>query len=275
MKLFFFTLLFVIIINLIYAQEPRPEWVEQTPYPPTGANFICVYGMGSGSNETEAEVAAWKNALFKSFQEGGLIGIKNQSKTFDKIFSMNDLETMIPTNVLPRRLICQTPQIHLPNNQVKVYILIQVKLDGSKPTDFYDKKIEITCKSQDFEKNLLEWNKTGYLREQDKTKYTNIEIIGIAVAKSDASNGVELSWSDANNLCNSFNLAGYKDWRLPTIDELSQIYHQKNIIGVFSAHEYWSSTRWMSRLYYVIDMSNGKKNYTSGDRHCRCVRTLP
>jgi hypothetical protein len=37
-------------------------------------------------------------------------------------------------------------------------------------------------------------------------------------------NGGDISWSKAVKYCHSLNLAGYSDWRLPSIDELQNIY---------------------------------------------------
>jgi hypothetical protein len=37
-------------------------------------------------------------------------------------------------------------------------------------------------------------------------------------------NGSDISWSKAVKYCQSLNLAGYSDWRLPSIDELQNIY---------------------------------------------------
>lgn len=170
MKQGFLTLLFAVITNIILAQEPRPDWVRQPPYPPRGANFIYVYGMGEGKTEQEAEFLAWKNALYKAFNEGGLIGIPEQAKTFDKIFSMNDLETIVPDHVLPRRLACQTLPIFLSKDKIKVYILLQVKRDGSKPTDFNDYGVQIDCEPKDFKNELREWNRIEYQQQKKDMK---------------------------------------------------------------------------------------------------------
>ena len=274
MKRVFFTLLFAVVANAIYAQEPRPNWVEEPPHPPKGANFIYVYGMGVGVTEKDAELAAWKNALYKSFQGSGLVGITNQTKTLDDVFSMNDLETKIPTHVLPRHFVCQTPQILLSDNKVKVYILLKVKLDGSKPDDFYDKKTKISCKSQDFDNKLAEWNKVQ-LRERDKAKYTNLTAAKIAVAKIDVGKGI--NWESSNNLCKNFILGGDTDWRLPTIEELGTIFSNKDEIGGFSDSEYWSSTQGSSgSRRKTMSMKNGNisDTYSSELNSCRCVRTL-
>ncbi len=45
-------------------------------------------------------------------------------------------------------------------------------------------------------------------------------------------NGSDVNWQKATNYCHNLRLAGYSDWRLPTIDELSDIYDPKvNVAG--------------------------------------------
>jgi hypothetical protein len=43
-------------------------------------------------------------------------------------------------------------------------------------------------------------------------------------------NGRDVNWQKARNYCRNLRLAGYSDWRLPAIDELSDIYDVKAII---------------------------------------------
>lgn len=45
-------------------------------------------------------------------------------------------------------------------------------------------------------------------------------------------NGSDVNWQKARNYCQNLRLGGYSDWRLPAIDELSEIYDPKvNIAG--------------------------------------------
>jgi hypothetical protein len=45
---------------------------------------------------------------------------------------------------------------------------------------------------------------------------------GLTWTKAD--NGSDVNWNQANAYCSNLRLGGYSDWRLPTIDELQDIY---------------------------------------------------
>jgi hypothetical protein len=163
------TLLFSIYLLPALAQEPRPEWVRQPPFPPKSANFILVYGMGTGKTEQQAEFAAWKNAFYKALNEGGLMGIQAQAKTLDGVLTMNELETRIPVNVMQRRLVCETLPIYLAGGEVKVYVLLQVQRRGNISNDFSDYGRLVDCETRDFKDALKEWNK-GAVERQKKER---------------------------------------------------------------------------------------------------------
>jgi len=126
----------------------------------------------------------------------------------------------------------------------------------------------------------------GIIQEQIQAEneigYVDIDVLGIAIAKKDINDVAELSWQDANNLCKNSILGGHKDWRLPTIDELTTIFQIKNSVGGFSNAYYWSSTvdsRYAPIYMKAIHMKKGTTVSRTDSYNtkylCRCVRTLP
>ena len=87
-----------------------------------------------------------------------------------------------------------------------------------------------------------------------------------------------MDWNAANNYCNNLVLYGYTDWRLPTIEELEQMYVNRDSIGGFGTSNYWSGTYsgsyGGSSQYWYIWFSNGSayEGYTSGTYHVRPIR---
>ena len=75
------------------------------------------------------------------------------------------------------------------------------------------------------------------------------------------------SQDDARRFCNNSTLYGFTDWRLPSKDELLQMYNQRYIIGGFGNNKYWSTTQHHYDMYtgddfyYYVDFYSGSTNY--------------
>lgn len=86
-----------------------------------------------------------------------------------------------------------------------------------------------------------------------------------------------LSWEDANSYCINLTFYGYTDWRLPTKEELLQMYNDRENIGDFVTNYYddpiyWSETYWGENgsysYYYYVSFYNGVvSNDASGNYH--------
>lgn len=85
---------------------------------------------------------------------------------------------------------------------------------------------------------------------------------------------VKLNWEDAKLYCSSLDLYSKTDWRLPTKEELNQIYESGND---FDKDWYWSSTEncgdyaWGQGFYSGIQHDADK---VYGDGLVRAVRTF-
>jgi hypothetical protein len=125
--------------------------------------------------------------------------------------------------------------------------------------------------------NIVEFTTdTGYVAPPPPpSEYIALPAAGIAVQKSDLSNGV--NWNSAHLLCAGSIVGEYNDWRLPTIDELSVLYTNRTVIGGFSTGWYWSSTEYNSSYGYALHFSSDDYDYQhkNNSYSVRCVRTLP
>jgi hypothetical protein len=127
----------------------------------------------------------------------------------------------------------------------------------------------------------------------DSPYYAKIATANIAVQRTDITENY-VNWTNSNNLCENSTLAGYTDWRLPTLDELTIMYNNQDIVGGYrkdagsnygdSRYYYWSSTTCGVSCYYLLSMTTGIQHSSSIDKgynssifsyyHARCVRTL-
>ena len=97
---------------------------------------------------------------------------------------------------------------------------------------------------------------------------------------------ISLCWTDAIRFCSDMKLAGYTDWRLPTIKELQSLvdYSRYNpaidttYFPTAVSSLYWSSTTYASNtlLVWGVYFYNGHDytNYKNGSLYVRAVRTI-
>ena len=70
----------------------------------------------------------------------------------------------------------------------------------------------------------------------------------------------EFKWQEAQDTCSRLDLNGYTDWRLPTTEELSALYANRNVVGNFEFSNYWSSTEINEGLAYSQSFKYGLEN---------------
>ena len=82
--------------------------------------------------------------------------------------------------------------------------------------------------------------------------------------------------SYAAKLCNDLTAGGYKDWYLPSKDELDKLYTNKVAIGGFADFLYWSSSEYLARFAWYQNFNNGNqlKYYKYNSLMVRAVRAF-
>lgn len=110
--------------------------------------------------------------------------------------------------------------------------------------------------------------------------WVELKSIKIAVMKTDIGHGY---WEHMNSLCEHCIHEGCTDWRLPTLDELTTMYNERENIGNFIVggnyeyYRYWSSTSYKNGELYVLYFNDGDDMYYAKNAQmasARCVRTL-
>lgn len=82
---------------------------------------------------------------------------------------------------------------------------------------------------------------------------------------------IQANWYDAIAYCHSLRIDGKSGWRLPTNNELNEIYDSKND---FEDDWYWSSTEIDGNLAWNQNFSTGGKNDNFKNYGVNCVRAI-
>jgi hypothetical protein len=105
--------------------------------------------------------------------------------------------------------------------------------------------------------------------------YTDDEV---AAFKREHASGKAGDYHHAKSYCENLDYAGKVDWRLPTAQELTNIYHNNPKVFTHNkANDFWSSTPATRDRYYVVYPVDAMRYARSArqSNYVRCVRKEP
>ncbi len=109
----------------------------------------------------------------------------------------------------------------------------------------------------------LMWQDEKYLDEEEGA-YQNGRSLGKAG-----------NWNHAEMYCRSLDYSGFIDWRLPTLNELMDLYGNKAGLQYSQTADFWASTPDKGRNYWSVYSVDGYSMSHNKDKflYIRCVRT--
>ena len=114
--------------------------------------------------------------------------------------------------------------------------------------------------NEDLEKigNYYGGGKIAYIFQPGDKGYVDGERHGLIAAEADLPGGDKYTWEAARKACDELSEHDCIDWRLPSKEELNQLYLNRSAVGGFSVNFYWSSTEhsafnaWFQYFYHGI-----------------------
>ena len=83
---------------------------------------------------------------------------------------------------------------------------------------------------------------------------------------------VQLNWDDACLYCFSLNIDGKTGWRLPTQEELNEMFESDN--NVEERGWYWTTTGYIGNYRWVQEFYNGMQYGKHGVYYVRAIREI-
>lgn len=129
------------------------------------------------------------------------------------------------TNI--RKIITAVNVTHLATKEAKEYVLGSPKI-FSEIQMFKDYKNEETAARQESKTAAFLINNKEIGNDGRFIAYESgiVQDTKTNLMWSARDNGKDINWSDAKSYCENFQGGGYTDWRMPTLDELAELYDQ-------------------------------------------------
>jgi len=116
--------------------------------------------------------------------------------------------------------------------------------------------------------------KIAYIFQPGDKGYVDGERHGLIAAEADLPGGDKYTWEAAKKACDDLSEHDCSDWRLPSKEELNQLYLNRSAVGGFSVNYYWSSTEGSANYAWYQNFYDGSQYYFYIKSLNLCVRAV-